>query len=239
MSEALIRRAFKLMTREEQVKLMIWVGETELIRARNDQSISEKLVKRTEEEHQLAVNSVLMEIIEERELKKNPMVQHYESQTDLTGTRAPSYKTQAGVITMFKKAMVMGHPRDAINYYLNKRGRKNKYGMFLGFIIAEIPTYFRAVVQPITVYTEKDPGIEHRKAIGKWRRKHSIKVADYRHHMEHNTLTHFIEGTVTTPQERSAMNDERIARRMKRDGYEPIDEKYKKAMKRLKENESM
>jgi len=266
MSEALMRRVAPLLSAEEKVKLLIWVGELELIRAgkieltrppgvrmktfvEGNPIIEElaepeqkpnpsqvKLLKRTPEEHELFINALLMSIIEERVLKKTPMIQRYAPQVSLTGEKDPAYLTQAGVITIFKKAMVFTRPSDAVSYYLNKRGRRNKWGTFLGFVIAELPTYYRSLVQPITIYTEKDPGIEHRKALGRWRRKHKIKVADYEHHMKHNTLTDFIEGNeILTPQERKDRRDEKVARRMMRDGHEPIDDSYKKIIKKLKE----
>ena len=204
MSEGLIRKVSTLLTREEQLKLMIWIGELEVLRDKGDESVSEKLIKKTEEEHQLAVNSVLMEIIEERELRKSKITQQYEPQRNLLDEPKPAYTTQAGVVTMFSKAMVVGHPRDAISYYLNKRGRKNKYGKFLGFIITDIPSFLRTTVQPVSVYFVKEAAIERRKELMRWRKAHRITKLDYDLHLKHNTLIHFFEGReILTPKERN------------------------------------
>jgi hypothetical protein len=135
---------------------------------------------------------MLLQLIDERELSKNPQfTQHYEPQVSLTGEKKPAYKTRQGIITMFKKAMVFGPPADIISYYLNKRGRRNKYGTFLGFVIAEIPAQYRAMVKPVTVYTEKDPGIEGRKAHKANLRKHKISIPTWLHKLEGNTLMDF------------------------------------------------
>lgn len=231
MSETIIRKAFQLMTKEEQIKFMIWVGELEIIRGggRHPQNNSEKkLIKRTDEEHKLFINAVLMQIIEDRYLNKF-IAQRYKEQITLARKKQPSYKAKQGIISMFEKAMVLFHPSDAVSYYLNKRGRKNKYGKFLGFVITEIPTDLRAAVQPVTVYIVKEPAIERRKEMMAVRRRRKITKSYFNKYLKHNTLIDFSNPDFEpiTPKERSMNRQKRIRKKMEEDEeYEIIDDTY-------------
>ena len=233
LTKQLIRRVSKLLTNEEKYKLMIWVGEIELIRAKgNPQSKSdEKIIKRSEAEHRLAINTKLFDIIVQKELKK-PAIKRYEGQQDLMGEYAEKpYKTRPGIITVFQKAAVIGNPKSAVNYYLNFRGRKTKYGEFVGFVYTEIPVI--PTVQPVTVYFVKESAIEKRKAIRRSNRRHKVRRSDYEAHLKNNTLVDFADPDFVpkTPRERGREYDIRMAKRMRDDpDYEIIDEEYKKLL---------
>jgi len=237
--EPLIRQVSKLLTNEEKANLLIWVAEIEQIRAKETSDSKEELriIKRSEEDHELYMKTALFDIIVQRKLKK-PAVKRYAGQQKITGEKVEPYKTRAGIITVFQKAWVIGNPKDAVSYYLNKRGRKSKYGRFVGFVYTEIPAI--SSVQPVTIYTVKEPAIEKRKAIRRSNRKHRIRRSDYNAHLKHNTLSDFADPDFVpkTPKERGREYDVRMARRMRADpDYEIIDEEYKKLLKEIEEEE--
>ena len=217
LTENLIHKVSKLLTNEEKFKLLLWVGEIELIRAKKESHLKEekRVIKRSETDHQLFINTTLFDIIVQRELKK-PSIKRYEGQQTLTGEIEP-YRVRPGIITVFQKAMVIGNPKDAISYYLNKRGRKFKYGEFVGFIYTEIPVI--PAVQNVTRYLVKEPDIERRKKLRRALRKQGVKRYIYDKYLKHNTLIKFNDPNFKpkTPKQRADARDRKLAKRMKKD----------------------
>ncbi len=180
-------------------------------------------------DERIRFKGVVLDFIERNSPPFTKVIQRYDSQIRLTGKGIPTYRGKGGVITVFEKAMVLGDPRDAINYYLNKRGRKNKYGPFVGFIYAEIPDI--DTVYPITTYLVTEPDIEHRNKIRKWRKKHNIKKLHYDLYLKYNTLIDFNdpEFEPKTPEDRLKEYNERVRLRMEKDeNYKIIDDMYKR-----------
>lgn len=234
---SLIRHVSGLLTNEEKAKLLLWVAEIEQIRSKTDSDRKEELriIRRSQEDHELYLKSVLLDIVFQRDLEKTVKTYH-EGQVTLSGKTREAYKMRTGIVTVFQKAMVIGRPKDAVSYYLNKRGRKNKYGKFVGFIYTEIPVI--PSVQPVTIYTVKEPSIERRKAVRRSNRRHGIKRSDYEAHLQHNTLVHFSDPDFTpkTPKERGREYDIRVAKRMRDDpDYEIQDEAYNKLLEDIED----
>lgn len=99
-------------------------------------------------------------------------------------------RMQGGIITMFEKAECYGSPRDAVNYWLNKRGRRKAFGDFVGFIYGEYPTPYApsAAARVNFAFTMKEPHIEQRKALRKSLRKRGVKKWYYEKYLKKNTL---------------------------------------------------
>jgi len=103
-------------------------------------------------------------------------------------------RMQSGIITMFEKAECYGHPVDAINYWLNKRGRRTAFGDFIGFVYGAfpVPCVVAQAVRVMFSFTVKEPHIEARKAHKRNLKRLKIKPYQYRDLLEGNTLTDFV-----------------------------------------------
>lgn len=204
---------------EERFKQMVY-GLIE-IRLENPPQTEEKMKDR-----QLLEKAVALEFIDKYINPYPKTKQRYKKQRTLTEGKTPSHKTRGAVVTIFSKAWVLGAPRSAISYWINRRGRKNKYGEFKGFIYAEIPVFLLEQVQPVTVYTAKEPAIERRKKLMKWRRKHRITKRHYDFRLKHNTLIHFNDPDFKpkTQKQRSEERTRKLQKKMEDDpDYEPFD----------------
>lgn len=148
----------------------------------------------------------------------NEMV--FKSYTRMTG----------GIITMFEKAECYGNPRDAINYWLNKRGRRKAFGEFIGFVYGAYPSpdSNSAAARVNFMFTKKEPHIEARKAHKRNLRKRKIKRYLYDRYVKGNTLTDFASGKA----------EENIWRKQNRDEWDAIKlaRKKKRLAKKVKKN---
>lgn len=153
------------------------------------------------EDEELKHRAITLSFIQDHDPPFKGSQQRYEKQSTLTGEKIPTYKGKPGIVGVFTKAWVIGPPRDIISYYLNKRGRRTKYGEFKGFIYTEIPDI--DTKQLMTQYNQTTEAIRERNKIREWRRKHGISKTLYEKHLKHNTLTDFIEGKeILTDKER-------------------------------------
>jgi len=202
MIDHLIRRVSKLLDAERKVKLLTHIGEIEVLRAKkeyNNQS-EEKVINRTEEEHRLFIMALLLNIIEERE--KREIITPVDTVLDLDGEArvVKEYKkTTVGIISLFEKATFYGMPKDAISYWLNKKGRRKALGNFVGWIYGEVPAT-TTILQPWMVrslfeFTVDEPHIEARKALRKSLKQKKMRRDYYDKYLKGNTLLDFTKGT--------------------------------------------
>jgi len=103
-------------------------------------------------------------------------------------------RMRGGIITMFEKAECYGSPRDAINYWLNKRGRRKAFGEFVGFVYGEYPSpdSNSAAARVNFVFTMQEPHIEARKKHKKNLTKKKIKKWEYERYLKRNTIRSFL-----------------------------------------------
>ena len=127
-----------------------------------------------------------------------------------------------GIITMFEKAECYGNPRDAINYWLNKRGRRKAFGEFIAFVYGAYPSpdSNSAAARVNFMFTKKEPHIEARKNHRKNLRKRKIKRYLYDRYVKGNTLTDFVSGeaeiNIWKKQNSDAWDAIKLARKKKR-----------------------
>lgn len=98
---------------------------------------------------------------------------------------AEDLKVRAGVVTIFDNAVVYGNPLDAMSYYVNKRGRKEKFGEFRGFIIGEIIDDPQRI---LFEYIRDNPKVIARRRHKANLRKHHIEVWRFDKYLKKNTL---------------------------------------------------
>lgn len=143
-------------------------------------------------------------------------------------------ETTGGIISIFEKATIYGYPRDAINYWLNRKGRRKAFGDFMGWIYGEIPAGSPTGRQ-LFEFTVDEPHIEARKALRRSLKQKKIRRDYYAKYLKGNTLKDFASGRSTyqiwkklNPEEAAAKN---LAKRKKRDkkreekesgSYDPI-----------------
>ncbi len=115
-------------------------------------------------------------------------------------------RMQSGIITMFEKAECYGNPVDAINYWLNKRGRRTAFGDFVGFVYGEFPVPCAArAVRVMFAFVVKEPHIEAKKAHKRNLKRLKMKGYQFNHYLKGNTITDFVtrEAAVTTWKKRN------------------------------------
>lgn len=131
---------------------------------------------------------------------------------------------QSGIITMFEKAECYGNPVDAINYWLNKRGRRTAFGNFVGFVYGAypVPCPVRAM-RVMFRFTVKEPHIEARKAHRRNLKRIGVKRHQFRNWWKGNTLTDFATGKAeemiwrkNNPDEWEGIRIERVKERIDR-----------------------
>jgi len=197
----LIRRVSKLLDAERKVKLLTYIGELEVLRAKKEYTnkSEEKVINRTEEEHSFFITALLLNIIEER--KEHKIITPVDTVFGLDGEPrvAKEYrKTTVGIISVFEKATFYGMPKDAMSYWLNKKGRRKAFGNFVGWIYGEIPattpTLQPWMVRPCFEFTVDEPHIEARKALRRSLKQKKVKRDYYNKHLKGNTLLDFAKG---------------------------------------------
>lgn len=157
----------------------------------------------------LQVTTLSGEVIPEPKERKLYTTVHSDIiETDLFGNKLPPKerkklisvteeveyaRMQSGIITMFEKAECYGNPVDAINYWLNKRGRRTAFGDFVGFVYGEFPVPCAArAVRVMFAFVVKEPHIEARKAHKRNLKRLKIKSHQYRKLLKGNTITDFV-----------------------------------------------
>lgn len=103
----------------------------------------------------------------------------------------PERMTKAGIVTVFDMAVVYGDPVEALCFYLNRRGRKKKFGDFRGWMIGECP-YGDSRMN--FEYYKPDPKVEdrikRRRAFAK--RREPVWYLQKHHTKGTGTMDHFI-----------------------------------------------
>jgi len=146
--------------------------------------------------------------------RKVNVIRHLDGTVEEVGT--PRFTT-GGIVTVFEKAVVYNAPRDAVCFWLNRRGRKKKFGAFMGFVYGEVPvtTTPRLLIE----YTVYEAPIEARKAKRRALRKRGVRDWYFDKYHAHNTLTHYARPGFKpkTPAQRDREATERLERRKARD----------------------
>lgn len=149
-----------------------------------------------------------------------PTIKRREVLNTLEGPRevGKPWFTKGGIIAVFEKAVVYDAPRDAISYWLNKRGRKKAFGEFKGWMFGEIPL-MESGGRLIFEYTMDEVPIEARKQLRRTLREHRIPRWAYNKYHARNTLNHYASPGFKpkTPRERDQEIQARLERRKQRD----------------------
>jgi len=140
----------------------------------------------------IRLKAFALQYLESKERAFPKKLRKVETRTRLDGTTeetGPAVYTRGGVITVFEKAIVYDTPHDAVKFWINRKGRKTRFGDFIGFMYGEVPVH--SDVRLIFEYTVDEAHIEARKRLRRSLRDRGVPRWWFDKHQAKSTLDRY------------------------------------------------